>query len=73
VLISGGWRHTAAADDAGRLFTWGWNKVTPGALSNVSSFLPKRSDLCSVACCIAPGSPCTELLNLAVSCTLHGS
>ena len=27
VLVSGGWRHTAAADDAGRLYTWGWNKV----------------------------------------------
>lgn len=27
VLISGGWRHTAVADDAGRLYTWGWNKV----------------------------------------------
>jgi len=27
VAISGGWRHTAAADDAGNLYTWGWNKV----------------------------------------------
>lgn len=28
VAISGGWRHTAAADDAGNLFTWGWNKAS---------------------------------------------
>ena len=27
VAIAGGWRHTAAADDAGKLYTWGWNKV----------------------------------------------
>ena len=27
VAIAGGWRHTAAADDAGNLYTWGWNKV----------------------------------------------
>jgi alpha-tubulin suppressor-like RCC1 family protein len=27
VLISGGWRHTAAADDSGKLYAWGWNKV----------------------------------------------
>ena len=27
VLISGGWRHTAAADDTGKLYAWGWNKV----------------------------------------------
>ena len=27
VAISGGWRHTAAADDAGNLYTWGWNKA----------------------------------------------
>ena len=26
-LISGGWRHTVAADDAGNLYAWGWNKV----------------------------------------------
>lgn len=26
-LISGGWRHTVAADDAGNLHAWGWNKV----------------------------------------------
>lgn len=25
-LISGGWRHTVAADDAGNLHAWGWNK-----------------------------------------------
>ena len=29
VLISGGWRHTAAADDSGNLYTWGWNKARP--------------------------------------------
>lgn len=28
VAISGGWRHTAAADDAGNLLTWGWNKAS---------------------------------------------
>ena len=28
VAISGGWRHTAAADDAGNLYTWGWNKAS---------------------------------------------
>lgn len=27
IAIAGGWRHTAAADDAGNLYTWGWNKV----------------------------------------------
>ena len=32
VAISGGWRHTAAADDAGNLYTWGWNKVSPHGL-----------------------------------------
>jgi len=25
-LVAGGWRHTLAADDQGRLFGWGWNK-----------------------------------------------
>lgn len=25
--IAGGWRHTLAADDEGRLWAWGWNKV----------------------------------------------
>lgn len=24
--IGGGWRHTVALDDAGRLYAWGWNK-----------------------------------------------
>lgn len=27
VVMAGGWRHTMAVDDAGRLFSWGWNKV----------------------------------------------
>lgn len=27
VAVAGGWRHTAAVDDRGRLFCWGWNKV----------------------------------------------
>ena len=27
VMLSGGWRHAAAADDAGRMYGWGWNKV----------------------------------------------
>lgn len=26
-LISGGWRHTMAADDTGQLHGWGWNRV----------------------------------------------
>ena len=26
-LISGGWRHTMAADDTGQLLGWGWNRV----------------------------------------------
>jgi len=26
-LISGGWRHTIAADRNGKLYAWGWNKV----------------------------------------------
>lgn len=26
VRVAGGWRHTAAADDEGRTYTWGWNK-----------------------------------------------
>lgn len=26
-LISGGWRHTIAADKDGQLYAWGWNKV----------------------------------------------
>ncbi|KAK9788155.1 hypothetical protein WJX73_000527 [Symbiochloris irregularis] len=25
-LVSGGWRHTVAADDTGCLYAWGWNK-----------------------------------------------
>jgi hypothetical protein len=25
-LVSGGWRHTMAADDSGAVFAWGWNK-----------------------------------------------
>ena len=28
-LVSGGWRHTIAADKAGKLYAWGWNKVRP--------------------------------------------
>ncbi len=28
--IAGGWRHTLAADDQGRMYSWGWNKVRPG-------------------------------------------
>lgn len=36
VLVSGGWRHTAAADDAGNTFSWGWNKArTSGSLVNL--------------------------------------
>lgn len=27
VLLSGGWRHAVAADDQGRMWGWGWNKV----------------------------------------------
>ena len=27
-LISGGWRHTMAADDTGQLYGWGWNRVS---------------------------------------------
>lgn len=27
VLVAGGWRHTLATDDEGRLYAWGWNKV----------------------------------------------
>lgn len=27
VLLSGGWRHAVAADDQGRMYGWGWNKV----------------------------------------------
>lgn len=26
-LICGGWRHTLAADESGKLYAWGWNKV----------------------------------------------
>ncbi len=26
-VVAGGWRHTAAADSDGVLYTWGWNKV----------------------------------------------
>ncbi len=46
VLISGGWRHTAAADDTGKLYAWGWNKVcllTEVAVIHISF---SASDLC---------------------------
>ena len=33
VLVSGGWRHTVAADETGQTFSWGWNKArSPGPL-----------------------------------------
>lgn len=28
IILSGGWRHAVAADDQGRMYGWGWNKVT---------------------------------------------
>ena len=27
VLVSGGWRHTVVADEAGSTYSWGWNKA----------------------------------------------
>lgn len=32
-LVSGGWRHTVAADEAGNTFSWGWNKVRAATAS----------------------------------------
>ena len=33
VLLSGGWRHAVAADDQGRMFGWGWNKVSHSSVT----------------------------------------
>ncbi len=27
-MMGGGWRHAVAADDQGRMYAWGWNKVS---------------------------------------------
>ena len=27
-MMGGGWRHAVAADDEGRMYAWGWNKVS---------------------------------------------
>ena len=34
-LVSGGWRHTIAADKTGKLYAWGWNKVRRPSLAPV--------------------------------------
>ncbi|KAL3696817.1 hypothetical protein R1sor_010893 [Riccia sorocarpa] len=34
IQISGGWRHTVALDDAGRLYGWGWNKFGQVGVGN---------------------------------------
>lgn len=33
-LAAGGWRHTVAVDEGGRLFSWGWNKFGQLGLGN---------------------------------------
>lgn len=37
VLLSGGWRHAVAADDQGRMFGWGWNKVSHSSSVNLQT------------------------------------
>lgn len=34
VTVSGGWRHTLAADSQGVVYGWGWNKVRAGGRSS---------------------------------------
>ena len=67
VAISGDWRHTAAADDAGNLYTWGWNKAScslplmaPAALALIgivgycvphTPSLILLGECCPVSCC----------------------
>ena len=36
IMLSGGWRHAAAADKDGRMYGWGWNKVC----ASVNTFSP---------------------------------
>ena len=36
IILSGGWRHAVAADDHGRMFGWGWNKVSIACLPTCS-------------------------------------
>ena len=38
-MMGGGWRHAVAADDEGRMYAWGWNKVSAGG---------------QAACCLDP-------------------
>ena len=44
-LISGGWRHTIAADKSGKLYAWGWNKV--GILSSNAVPTASAQPLCT--------------------------
>ncbi|KAK9826396.1 hypothetical protein WJX81_007348 [Elliptochloris bilobata] len=43
MLVSGGWRHTVVADEAGHTFSWGWNKFGQlGTGDTADTNLPKR-------------------------------
>ena len=48
-LISGGWRHTVAADESGHLHAWGWNKVLSLCTCLSLSWLPAVSRLWDAA------------------------
>lgn len=43
--ISGGWRHTMAVTSDGKLYGWGWNKVTSLYFSSV---IPSCPTLCEM-------------------------
>ena len=65
-LISGGWRHTMAADDTGQLLGWGWNRVrTPRGLNALDagcagSPLPIRQQLIGLAAECWHGTQCSD-------------
>ena len=49
VLVSGGWRHTVVADEAGSTYSWGWNKVR-GLCPAAEPPAPADWAICSATC-----------------------